>query len=131
LDAVLQLANVARPIVRAQRRARAVADAQARLAELAREALDEEIGQWIDVVFPRAERRNRDGKNIHAEKKIFAEAAALHVVGQIAIRRADDAHVDFDRRRAADPLEASLLQNAQQLRLHGGAEVADLVEEDG
>src|SRR5262249_44472985 len=130
LDAVLQLTDVAWPVVRAERGARGVADPQRLLAELAREALHEKVSERVDVFFSRTQGRNRHGEDIHAKEEVFAKASALHVVGEIAIRRADHAHVDIDRRRAADPLEAALLQNAQKLRLHGGAEVADLVEEN-
>ena len=40
-----------------------------------------------------------------------------------------DPHVDLERRRAADPLELALLEDAQQLRLDRERQLADLVEE--
>src|SRR5262249_48954931 len=40
------------------------------------------------------------------------------------------AHVDLDGLRAADALELVLLEHAQELHLHLGRELADLVEED-
>ena len=49
---------------------------------------------------------------------------------QIAIRRGDDADVDANVRRAADPLEALLLEEPQQLGLQPRRHLADLVEED-
>ena len=49
---------------------------------------------------------------------------------EIAMRGGDDAHVAALRHAAADALEDSLLQHPQQLHLHGGIHVADLVEED-
>ena len=46
------------------------------------------------------------------------------------MRGGDDADVDLDRLRAADPFEFVQLQHTQQLDLSFGADVADLVEED-
>ena len=43
----------------------------------------------------------------------------------------DDAHVDLDLAAAADALHRALLEHAQQLHLHVGRHVADLVEEQG
>ena len=40
-------------------------------------------------------------------------------------------HVHLDRPVAAHPLELVLLEKAQELHLHGGRDVADLVEEEG
>ena len=48
---------------------------------------------------------------------------------QVAVGRGDDAHVDLQRRRAADALEALLLERAQDLGLQRQRQVADLVEE--
>ena len=45
------------------------------------------------------------------------------------MRGGDDAHVALARGVAADALVDALLQDAQQLHLHGQAHVADLVEE--
>ena len=41
-----------------------------------------------------------------------------------------EADVHFERFRAAEALEFALLQDAQQLHLHGGGHVADFVEEE-
>ena len=46
------------------------------------------------------------------------------------MRRRDDAYVAALRDAAADAFEYTLLQHPQQLHLHGGIHVADLVEED-
>ena len=47
------------------------------------------------------------------------------------MRGGDDAHVAADGHVVADALEDALLQHAQQLDLHGRADVPDLVEEQG
>ena len=45
------------------------------------------------------------------------------------MRGGDDPHVDLARLRRPDALELAFLQHAQQLGLHVGGQVADLVEE--
>ena len=53
----------------------------------------------------------------------------FHHPKEVAVRRGDEADVDLDRLRTADPLELLLLQDAQQLRLKLERDLADLVEE--
>ena len=42
-----------------------------------------------------------------------------------------DPRVDLDRLLATDPLEITVLQDAEQSHLHGGRQVTDLVQEQG
>src|SRR5690606_15687393 len=49
--------------------------------------------------------------------------------GEIAMARREYPHVDAPRLVAADALERALLQHSEQLDLHVGAHVPDLVEE--
>src|SRR5213083_1686539 len=62
---------------------------------------------------------------------VHAEAATAHVGLEVAVGGGDDARVDFDRLAPADALEAVLLEEAEQLALQLGREVAHLVQEDG
>ena len=66
-----------------------------------------------------------------AEKEVLAEGLCLNHVLQIAIRCADDAHVDRNLLAASQPLDDTLLKEAQHLRLHGKRHVAELVQEEG
>src|SRR5439155_951038 len=50
---------------------------------------------------------------------------------EVVVGGGDDARVDFDRLAPADALEAVLLEEAEQLALQLGREVAHLVQEDG
>ena len=50
---------------------------------------------------------------------------------QITVRGRDDAHVDRDRPAVTHPFDDALLQHAQQLDLHHGRHIADLVQEEG
>ena len=47
------------------------------------------------------------------------------------MRGGDDAHIDGNALRAAEPVDLTFLEHAQQLDLHFWRQVADLVEEDG
>src|SRR5204863_9583669 len=130
LDAVLQLADVARPVIVVQRGAGVVGHAQAGAVQLVREARERKVRERANVLPALAKRRDRDREDVDAEEEVFAERAALDRFFDVAVRRADHAHVDIDRRRAADALEAPLLQHAQDLRLHAESELADLVEKN-
>src|SRR5690606_13463515 len=71
-----------------------------------------------------------DGKHVQAIEKVLAERAAGDRLLEVAVSRRDDEDVAADRRMTADALENALLQDAQQLDLHGQAHVADLVQEE-
>ena len=75
LDAVLELANISRPLVLAKPHARLVADRQAWLFQVAGEPLQKEVGQRIDIFPSRAKRWNRHGKDIDAEEEILSKSS--------------------------------------------------------
>src|SRR5581483_516255 len=130
LQRVLQLADVSRPVVFAQRGTGIAAELQSRLLEIAHQPLQEKVSQSIEVLLARAQRRKRDGKDVEPEKEIFTKPSALHLLGEVAVGRTDDPHICLQRDRATDPLESLLLEDAQNFRLHVERELADLVEED-
>ena len=86
--------------------------------------------QLGDVFAALAQRRQRDHDDTQAVEKIFAELLFLHRRFQVAMRGGDDAHVHRDRFLAAQALEASFLQHAQQFHLRARGQVADFIEED-
>src|SRR5438034_8251269 len=88
------------------------------------------VGQRRQVCRPLAERRQPDGDDVQPEVEVLAEAAAAHVGLEVAVGGGDDARVDFDRLAPADALEAVVLEEAEQLALQLGREVAHLVQED-
>ena len=149
LDGVLELADVARPVIRhqpahaflrdGQRRARssagglaavsgtvAVAAGVALLLELAEEVLHEQR----HVLLPLAQRRQLHRDHVQPVEQILAELSFGDEPAQVAVGRGDDADVDLDRVRIADALELALLQHAQQLHLQRRAHRADFVEEE-
>ena len=88
------------------------------------------LDQRRDVLGALPQRRHREREDDDAVVEILAERALAHQCVEVAVGGRDDAHVDGDRAIAADPLDLALLEHAQQLGLHGGRHVADLVEEE-
>src|SRR6202035_2154289 len=80
-----------------------------------------------DVFAARAQRGHLDGEYVDAMKEVFAKRTARDGVFEIAMSRGDDADVAADRHMITDPLEHSLLQDTQQLHLHGRAHIPDLI----
>ena len=72
-----------------------------------------------------------DGDDIEAEEEVLAEFLALDAFFQPAVGGGDDAHIHFDGAVAADPFEFPFLEDAQQLGLDLGRDLADFVEQDG
>src|SRR5215471_3155942 len=87
------------------------------------------LNQEREIARAIAQRRHGDLDDVDAVKQILAEQALANAGAEIAMGRRYDPHVDLDGRRAPDGLERSLLQHAQQLGLHGGGQLGDLVEE--
>ena len=77
-----------------------------------------------------AQRRQLDADHVQAVVEVLAEAARRVTRSvEILVRRGDHAHVDADRRLAADAVELAFREHAQQPRLQRERHVADLVEE--
>ncbi len=130
LQAVLQLAHVARPGVLREAAQRGFLQGQAASLLLA-EAADEEARQIGNVLATLAQRGQRNGHDVEAVVKVFAEIAGVDRRFEIAVGGGDDAHINLDRPAAADALEFTFLQHAQHLGLEGRRDLADLVEEQG
>ena len=130
LEDVLQLADVARPGYAMSRRSVPGSIPSNRLPIRAGELVEEELHQERDVLGALAERRELDREDAEAVVEVLAERLLADGLEQVAVGRGDDPDVDLARRRAADPVELALLQDAQQLGLGLGGELADLVEED-
>ena len=79
--------------------------------------------------------RSRSGGTLDREDgeavvEVLAKALLAHGLEQVAIGRGNDPDIDPDRRRAADPIELALLEDAEQLDLSLERQFADLVEEE-
>ena len=119
LDDVLQLADVAGPVVADERVDRRRRDALDLLAVIGRELLDEVVGEQQDVGLPLAQRRDEDGEDVEAVEQILPQRAVRDRRLHVLVGGGDQPDVDLDRLGAAEPLELALLQRAQQLDLRG------------
>ena len=74
--------------------------------------------------------QRRDGHGVaEAREQVGAEAALLDVALERTVGGGDDEGVHLARLGVAHAEELARIQEAQQLRLHGGIDVAHLVEE--
>src|SRR6266496_728535 len=82
--------------------------------------IDKIIYKQRNILFPIAQRRQFDWKNVEPVVKITAKAAVCDSRLQITIRRRDNANISAQNFRAAYAFKLAFLQNAQQcdLRLH-------------
>jgi len=93
--------------------------------------LEEPGRQHGDVLGPLPQGRDRDLHHVEPVEQIEAELLALDALVQGLVRRADQPEVHVDRPRTADAVERALLDRLQDGRLGLGAQVADLVQEQG
>ena len=94
------------------------------------DALEEILGEELDVFFPAAQRRELQADDIEAVKQVFAECFGLDFRFEVFVCRGDDAHVGADDIVPAHAGEGAVLQDAQQFALHRHRHLADLVEEE-
>ena len=130
LDAVLQLAHVARPGVAEELVGSGAREPDDGPPALRGVAPHEASREKQDVASPLAQRRHVHAHHVDAVVQIFAEAALLDRGLEIAVGRGDDAGVEGELLVAADGPDRPLLQDSQELHLHAGRQLTDLVEED-
>ncbi len=129
-DHVLQLADVARPVIDLQAFVRLAGEVQPAVVELT-VVIEEVFGDADDVLAALAQRRQRDRDHVETIVEIEAEAPLAQRFGEIDMGGGDETEVDMVRPVAADRLYLLVLQHAQQLGLQIERHVADLVEEEG
>src|SRR3954471_2388648 len=130
LQRIAQLADVSRPGIVGQQLHRLGRDALQLLAGIAPEAIDEVLHEDGNVLTALLQRREVDVEDVEAEVQVLAESRRLDLLFQIAVRGADHAHVDRDLALAAEPAEALLFEDPEELRLQLDGDLADLVEEE-
>ena len=128
LDRILELPNIARPIVAGQREHRVFSKAVDRLVVFICIQLQEVHGQKLHVVLALTKRRNSNIDDIQAIEKIFAKALLFDFLVQIFVGRSENPDVGVDGPCSTETLEFAVLQHAQQLDLNGWADLADFVE---
>ena len=90
--------------------------------------MGEEQRNVIGAVAERRQPERHDGK---AVEEVFAELAFLDHLLEVSVRGAHETQVERDRTMRAQPLDGTRLQEAQELHLGRGVDLADLVEEQG
>src|SRR5438132_11894873 len=109
LDDVLELTHVAGPVVLHETFQRLFADRR-RLRGGAVTVLGEEVLDEAGyVLFAIAKRRHVDVDDVEPVEEVVAELLLLDLPLQVFVGRADDADVDLDRERRADPFDLALL----------------------
>src|SRR5512147_737572 len=92
--------------------------------------LQKVLGQWNDVFFSFSQGRDVERDDLQSVVKILAKDVVLHVLFKVAIGRGQYPDIEFNRLRSADSFDFSVLQEAKQLNLEIGSELADLVEKE-
>ena len=130
LDAVLELAHVARPRIRLHRVERRHREARHPLAVLRAQAVEEVAREQHHVVATVGEARQPDREHGEPVVQVLAEELARHQALEVAARRGDEPDVAVQLLVRADAGERALLEEPEQLHLHRDGEVADLVQEE-
>src|SRR5260221_4100763 len=131
LDDVPKLPDIAGPRVSLEREDLFLRNGLDSFAQGFRKFFDEAPGQYRNVLLTFAERRHRDRKDIEPVVQVLPERQVGDGPLEITVGGGNHARVDGNRTRAAEALDLTLLQHAQQLDLHVAGQLADLVEEDG
>src|SRR5262249_34924190 len=129
LERIHQLADVAGPAIRDERTLGLRREAQTGTVVPGGERPQQVLDQRADVLRAIAQRRQPERDDVQAEEEVLAKPSRTHLGLEVAVRRRDDADVDGLRAIAAEALEPVLLEEAEQLALELGRELADLVEE--
>src|SRR5205809_3162564 len=130
LEGVLELADVAGPVVGEQRALRVFRERLRLLVALLGDAAQELLPQDLDIVAPVAQWREMNGDHVQPVVQVGAETAALDVVLEVAVGGGHDPDVHGNGLGAAHGDRLPLLQHARQLHLRGGRHLADLVQEE-
>src|SRR5579863_5405101 len=125
LDDVLQLPDIARPVIPRQSHHDVLGNRLDGFALLPGKRFDEVFHEKGNIVEPFAQRRQRDGKDVQPVKEIGPELPFLDQTSQVLVSRGDDTHINLDRMTTARPLELPLLKSAQKLRLKFERELSD------
>ena len=130
-DAVFQLPDVAGPVVGHEHVDGRGRDAPDVLVVLAAVLLDEIVRQKQDVGLALTQGGEVYREDVEPIVQVLAEAAPADQLFELEVGGRDQAYVDFDGGRTADPFELPLLEHPEELDLGGRRQVADLVEKQG
>src|SRR2546428_7011446 len=95
-DHVLELSDVARPVIILEDRERLRADALDRLAELRRDFSDEVRGQQRDIVRPLPEGRELNRNDVQPVEEVLSQDAVGDRLADVAVRDGVKSSADHD-----------------------------------
>ena len=129
-DPVLELADVAGPVVAPERAQRAGGEARHGPGLGPVGPAQDVAGQERDVGPTLAEGRDADRELVEPVVEVGPEGAGLHRRGQRAVGRGDDPDVDATGVIGAHPGDLPELEGPEQEGLDRGGQVPDLVQEE-
>ncbi len=131
LDRMAQRADIARPVMRGQRRARRRRQGGGGAVIALRIMAEEMIDQCRHVFLPVAQGGKFDLHRVEPEQQILAEQAIVAQLRRGHVGRGDDADIDRHRPVGADRRDLPLFEHGEQFGLQMQRQIADLVEEQG
>ena len=97
---------------------------------LSRRASEQVLRQEGDVLDAVSERGHLDAEDVDPIVEVFAEGPLLHVSCEVPVACCQESHVDLDELVAPHWTDLSLLQHSEELLLHSGAHIPDLIQEE-
>ena len=105
--------------------------AEAEIASARLRGLGEKgVGQQDNVPLALAQRRDTQSQHIDAEVQICPEGALPDHRDQITVGGSNNADVNGNGSLSTNAADAVLLQDTQQLALHGGRDLTDLIQKN-
>ena len=129
-DDVLELADIARPGVGLKDTDGIRGQSLAFDSETSTGPLDEVAGEIGKVVGSLAQGRQVEVEHVEPVEEILSEGALFDIGAEIPVRRRHDPDVELDFTGSAHRSNPVLLEHAQEFRLHGRGQLADLVEQE-
>ena len=130
-DDVLQLSDVAGPVVGFHDLHAFGGEFHALLSGLSGKGVHEEFSQIGDVLLTFSQRRQLDLEDGKTEIQVFPELFVFDFMLQVAVGRRDDSHIDIGVFGVADLDELLVLQDTEHLGLQTIFHFSDFIQEDG
>jgi len=131
LNDILQLANVAGPIVALQFLHVELGQARTRNSKPAGGLFDKVISKRFHIFEALSQRRNFDGENAKTVIEVEAETPCFGLREEIAIGSSYETDLYRSRALVSHALKLPFLQNAQQLALQVERDFPDFIEKQG
>lgn len=131
LDDVFEFSDVSGPVVFGEESEGGVVEAFEGFGEAVGVSCEEVSGEVEEVGASFAEGRHAEFDDVEAVVEVLAESVLSDEGGEVAVGGGDDADIDADGSGASDEFEGFLLEDAEELDLDVGGDVADFVEEEG